>query len=109
MTAAAVRRSGHGSGARSRRTAPQEPVKRHGSCAVCGGAITYYPRRSDDIAPRTSIDDSARWAHNDLSDWIGRPHRARPQVGPGEDGPLPASPVAGARICVGGNEERGVR
>lgn len=80
MTAAVVGRAGRGSGSRSARTAwQQQPVKRRDSCAVCGGAITHYPRRSDDVVPRTcSVDDSARWAHDEVSDWLGRPHRARP-------------------------------
>lgn len=60
-----------------------EPVKSHGHCDVCGGPITYYPRRTDDVAPRTcAVNDAARWAHDQVSDWIGRPHRALPGAGP---------------------------
>lgn len=69
-----------------RRTAAQEPVKRHDACAVCGGAVTFYPRHSDDVAPRScSVDETQRWAHDELGDWLGRPHRAVPNggLGPG--------------------------
>lgn len=74
-----------------------EPVRRHDSCAVCGGAITYYPRRSDDVVPRTSaVDEAVRWSHDTVSDWISRPHRARP--------------AAGVRSgCTEGRARRGVR
>lgn len=58
-----------------------EQVKVHDHCGVCGGAITYYSRRSDDIAPRTSaVNDAERWSHDRVSDWIGSPHRARPRA-----------------------------
>lgn len=101
MATTAVRRAGRGSDSRARRTTPQEPVRRHGSCAVCGGPVTYYPRRSDDVAPRTcSVKDSERWAHDRVSDWIGEPHRARPQEGPGGGGTeirLPVGHVSGKR------------
>ncbi len=115
MTAAAVRRAGQGSGSRSRRTAPQEPVRRHDSCAVCGGPVTYYPRRSDDVAPRTcSVDEADRWAHDKVSDWLGRPHRARPSVDGGDgglEGLRAAGNLSGTRNCLGTNvrEGRGVR
>lgn len=58
-----------------------EPARRHGTCGVCGGAITYYPRRSDDAVPRScSVDEAARWAHDRIGDWLSRPHRACPEV-----------------------------
>lgn len=51
----------------------------HATCAVCQGPITYYARRAEDVTPRTSsIDDSDRWAHDRMQDWMRRPHRARP-------------------------------
>lgn len=59
-----------------------EPAKRHGTCGFCQGRITYYPRRSDDVAPRScAVDEAARWAHDRVEDWLSRPHRACPAVG----------------------------
>lgn len=69
-----------------------EPVKRHGTCGVCEGPITYYPRRSEDSVPRScAVDEAARWAHDAISDWISRPHRARPH-----DHHAPAAMLEGA-------------
>lgn len=56
------------------------------ACAVCGGPITYYPRRPDDRPPRTSaVNDSERWAHDRVDDWIHNPHRPVPEGTKGED------------------------
>lgn len=74
-------RRGLMSAVRNTRSSAQQPRKRFETCQECHGAITYYPRRDDDPVPRTcSVDDSARWAHDVVSDWIGNPHRARPVV-----------------------------
>ena len=57
---------------------PDAHIRRTGTCIDCHGPITFHPRRADDpVSKTTSIDDSARWAHDRVSDWIGRPHRAR--------------------------------
>lgn len=57
-----------------------ELAKRSGTCRVCEGPITYYPRRSEDVVPRScAVDEADRWSHDVLEDWITRPHRARPR------------------------------
>lgn len=89
---AASRSVAHAGG--RRRTASHKPMKRHDVCAVCGGAVTYYPR--EDVAPRScSVDESQRWAHDELSDWLGRPHRAVPKAGLEPGAGVRHSPGAG--------------
>jgi hypothetical protein len=52
-----------------------------GVCRTCDGRIVYHPRRPDDPKPRTcTVDDENRWAHTELADWIGNPHRAQPKA-----------------------------
>lgn len=65
-------------GSRVRSGQPVQPARRHGVCAVCRGAITYYPRGRGDMAPRGLSIDDRRWSHDILADWIGAPHQARP-------------------------------
>lgn len=64
----------------------QQPNRR-GTCDVCGGSMTYYPRRSEDSVPRScAVDDAQRWSHDVVADWISRPHRARPSGAPAAGG-----------------------
>lgn len=72
-------------------------ANRHGTCDVCGGSITYYPRRTEDSVPRScAVDDAQRWSHDVVADWISRPHRARPRGVLAE---------GGTQRAVGGGQE----
>lgn len=79
-----------------------EPAKRCGTCSVCEGSITYYPRRGDDVVPRScAVDEADRWSHDVIGDWIERPHRARPRgvvaAGASGSGSSAVSVVGGRR------------
>lgn len=75
----------------------KQPANRRGTCDVCGGSITYFPRRSEDSVPRScAVDDAQRWSHDVVADWISRPHRARSR------GVLAAG---GTQGTVGGDQE----
>lgn len=57
-----------------------KPIRR-GTCTVCHGPITYYPRAVGEVTPNTiSINDDDRWAHDRTSDWLHQPHRAKPET-----------------------------